>query len=104
MSEIRTIFNKYGFSIFGCLAVNPFYNDAMFIAHQISNILRKNNLVSSDSIDGLTGEFFLDGYRLTSFYGNLDKDIVKAHSPADHPYNSHGYIVDNLRERISSKY
>ncbi len=100
ISEVKTIFDKYCFSVFGGKAKNPFYNDARFIAYSIPYILTKYKIVDSLSIDSLKDNFFLDSYRLQFFYSALGKNTMKAYYPSDHPVNPIGYVIDSLRKKI----
>ncbi|KKM67323.1 hypothetical protein LCGC14_1472240, partial [marine sediment metagenome] len=102
ISEAKSIFDKYGFSVFGGEAKNPFYNEARLIAYSIANILQRNEIVDSYSVDALSTSFFLDNYKLTKFFANLKKDVVKAYTPADYPYKAGDKsTIDILREKIA---
>ncbi|MBA7484894.1 hypothetical protein ES707_20425 [subsurface metagenome] len=101
VSELISIYDEHAFSVFDGKAKNPFYNDARFIAYHTAYVLQKHKIVDSNSIDGLTDNFFLDGYELRNFYKDLDKNLIKAHTPADHPRNRDKiYVLDTLKERI----
>ncbi|KKN20534.1 hypothetical protein LCGC14_0934610, partial [marine sediment metagenome] len=74
----KIFYNMY--SIFGFKKKNTFYRKSKILLYQLAIILNNfhslkgESLVSSDSLNKLTNEFFIDNYRYSNFYDRMNQD------------------------------
>jgi len=77
--KLKKIFNNI-YSILGFEKKNTFYRKSKILLYQLAIILsnfhslKGKSLISSDSLNSLTNEFFIDNYRYSYFYDKMDQD------------------------------
>lgn len=76
--KLKEIFNNI-YSILGFERKNIFYRKSKILLYQLAIILSdfdslKGKLISSDSLNSLTNEFFIDNYRYNYFYHKMGQD------------------------------